>query len=180
MTKSRDAIRRSFARLAEFWAERTARSSGENYEVARAELGDAPWREVPKSTDAWFIIDNESLPDRFDFQPGRLRRWRGPLLIALCLAGPVAAALVIAKLRAPHVPASPPLLSVVTPSALTANAPAQASTNARPNSLSTPTDAPRERRKTRSTVASTKKQVRARAPHSPTTPLGSNDQPVRR
>ncbi|MGZ3438543.1 MAG: hypothetical protein ACXVDD_03465 [Polyangia bacterium] len=46
-------IRRALSRVAGFWQRRADLSRGPTYEAARAELGGAPWREVPKSTDAW-------------------------------------------------------------------------------------------------------------------------------
>ncbi|HEX8954267.1 MAG TPA: hypothetical protein VF945_20575, partial [Polyangia bacterium] len=35
-------------------------SRGREYDESRAELGGAPWREVPKSTDAWYILDDDA------------------------------------------------------------------------------------------------------------------------
>jgi hypothetical protein len=32
------------------------------YETSRAALGGAPWRDKPKSTDKWFILDSDVLP----------------------------------------------------------------------------------------------------------------------
>lgn len=41
---------------------RVTRSHEPTYEAARAELGGVPWREVPKSTDAWYILDEDVAP----------------------------------------------------------------------------------------------------------------------
>lgn len=53
-------IRRALARLTGSWERRADLSRGQTYDAARAELGGAPWREAPKSTDAWYILDEEA------------------------------------------------------------------------------------------------------------------------
>jgi hypothetical protein len=60
----------------------------QSYEEARAELGGGAWREAPKSTDAWFVIDSQSDPlhesENAGRQERRVRRARAkPVFVAL-------------------------------------------------------------------------------------------------
>ncbi|MGZ3408496.1 MAG: hypothetical protein ACXVAN_18725, partial [Polyangia bacterium] len=82
--------------MAGFWQRRADLSRGPTYEAARAELGGAPWREVPKSTDAWYILDEDvaALP-----APAASRRLR--FAVVAVAAAAVAALLFFVARSAP-------------------------------------------------------------------------------
>jgi hypothetical protein len=132
-------VRRVVSRVAGIWEQRAALSRGQTYEAARAELGGAPWREVPKSTDAWYILDEEAAAmGPAATEGGRLR------IVAIGL--PVAASLAfVAFLAWPRSRAVATLPAAVVATAAqpaTAAATASASAPATTAPAATPTAAP--------------------------------------
>ena len=117
MTSIGDVIRRSASRVAGFWEAHSARSRGRTYEAARAELGDAPWREVPKSTDAWYILDEEAAAMVPAAERGRLRL----LVVGLAVAAAVALLALIAATR-PRPAETLPTTALPVPAAQTVTA----------------------------------------------------------
>jgi hypothetical protein len=94
-------IRRAVSRVAGFW------ERGPTYEAARAELGGAPWREVPKSTDAWYILDEDVAAMT---APAESRRMR---FAVVGLAAAAAAALLFVLIRPHALEATPPAAAVM-------------------------------------------------------------------
>ena len=84
----------------------TGRWRAESYDNARAEMGGAPWREVPKSTDQWFILDSEVAPSFDHKRP--LRRWAMQIGVGLVVT--LALLLVVARASAPSPGALPPAM----------------------------------------------------------------------
>jgi hypothetical protein len=85
---------------------RIGRSPAQTYEAAREALGDAPWRDAPRTTAAWFLVDEEpETTDPIDRAPARRSRLGWALagaFIAGCLAP-----LAIMPLVRQMVPATP-------------------------------------------------------------------------
>jgi hypothetical protein len=106
--------------------DRLNRGPVQTYDGARAELGGAPWREAPKSTDAWFILDDEVAATS---PPPRRRALlagigAASLLTTLALAivlssaksPPSAAAISPANVSAPARTAAEPAAAAIAPS----------------------------------------------------------------
>jgi len=73
-------------RIRDFWRAR----HGQTYDGARAEMGGAAWKEVPKSTDAWYVPDDQMLAAARP--PGRARMVllsAAGVAILLCAVGAV-------------------------------------------------------------------------------------------
>ena len=106
------AIRRVVSRVASFWEERMAQARGQTYEAARAEMGGAPWREVPKSTDAWYILDEQAVPMLPPAEPGR---WR-VVVLGLGVAASLALLFFVGRPRPqPQPEALPSVAAVLAP-----------------------------------------------------------------
>jgi hypothetical protein len=86
------------------------RTREQEYDAARAELGGAPWREVPKSTDAWYILDEEAAAMGAPFERGRRR---GLIVGVVVAVGVALLATVALATRAPHAPL--PVAAVAAP-----------------------------------------------------------------
>src|SRR5262245_58528610 len=104
-------VRRTLHYLRDAWQERRARAHAQTYEGARAALGGAPWLEAPKSTDAWFIIDDQKAAAS---APPRSRRSLAVLVSVLGVAALTMGIAIVSRgihRAAPVVPAqiaSPP------------------------------------------------------------------------
>ena len=108
-------IRKAVSRM----EERAELSRGPTYEQARAELGGAPWREVPKSTDAWYILDDEAVALPAPAEPKRLR----VAVVAGAVVAGAALLFCVARSHA-HEGPPPPAAIAATPSLAPAPSPA--------------------------------------------------------
>jgi hypothetical protein len=91
------------------------RSQEQEYDAAREELGGAPWREVPKSTDAWYILDEDAAA--LGAAPPRGRR--GVIVGVAVAVGVALLATVALATRAPR-PSAPLPVAVVAASPVAA------------------------------------------------------------
>jgi hypothetical protein len=78
-------LRRAFSHWTEKWEDRTAQSRAPSYEDARAQLGGAAWREVPNSTDSWFV-DGDVALETGPMEADR-RDWRRIALVGAGVLG---------------------------------------------------------------------------------------------
>jgi hypothetical protein len=122
MSTIRDRIHETASRLSGLLAERIARSRGPTYEDVRAEMGGAPWREVPKSTDAWFILDEEAQALGAPSYPRRRRLALFGLATAICLG----LALLATRALGGHAPSAPSAAALATPAPAPVATPAPA------------------------------------------------------
>ena len=99
------------------------RTREQEYDAARAELGGAPWREVPKSTDAWYILDEEAAAMGAPFERGRRR---GLIVGVVVAVGVALLATVALATRAPHASTPLPVAAVVATPPATPTPPAAA------------------------------------------------------
>jgi hypothetical protein len=125
----------------------------QTYEAARAELGGAPWREAPKSTDAWFIMDDEVVAP--SAQP-RQRALIGGIAVAALLTTLVLIVLVRSPRQAPYAAA---VVSATIP------APALAAAGAAPVTVAEP-PAEADGRSDRAIAAATMRPKRGHHPSS--------------
>jgi hypothetical protein len=139
-------------RLRTWWQERVNRFGTQTYEGARAEMGDAPWLPAPKSTDAWFILDDQAAAAGARTERRRVLSkvllFAVPAATVLMIVGvmaiprrtaplPIAAAAIEAP--APPVVAPPPAPEPAPePAAVAAPAPVEAQAEAPPSPPATP------------------------------------------
>jgi hypothetical protein len=124
------------ARMRAWWQGRVAPFGTRTYEDSREEMGDVPWKEVPKSTDAWYVIDE---PNQAVLQP---RPSRSRLLLVGGV-GAAALAAITLGLIVHHRPPPPAPAAIAPPVAVAPVAPpAEVAPPAQP---AAPPDAPPHR-----------------------------------
>jgi hypothetical protein len=108
------------------------------YDQARAEMGGAPWREVPKSTDAWYILDEEAAAMALPVERGRRR----PMIVGAAVATVVALLALVTWAQRPRTTAAPATATAVVTPAQAPPVAAAATVAATPSVTTAPSVAP--------------------------------------
>src|SRR5262249_51895028 len=109
------------ARIRSWWQGRVAPFGTRTYEDSREALGDRPWKEVPKSTDAWYVLD-PPLDATLSRAESRRRQLRFALLGTATVPARAAVGMMVFFHRRP----TPPAAVAIAPPVQAAAAPVEA------------------------------------------------------